>query len=123
MTQFRVRRALATTTILALWIAPAFGQTRTADTYETHIRRLGTSQRFSMPMRNVDDLHAMANRNRTQFNQVLSMAGLSAISSQVLDALTGAPVTETTIQPGTHMEWMAMKRTGTPAIVKNVRWS
>jgi opacity protein-like surface antigen len=123
MTHFRVRRALAATTILALWIAPAFGQTGTANTYETHIRRLGTSQRFSMPMKTVDDLHAMANKNRTQFNQVLSMAGLSAISGQVLDTLTGGPVTETMIQPGTHMEWMAMKRSGTPAVVKNVRWS
>ena len=58
-----------------------------------------------------------------QINQVLSMAGLSAISGQVLDALTGAPMTETTIQPGTHIEWMAMKRAAAPAIVKNARWS
>ena len=123
MTQFRVRRALATTTILALWIAPAFGQTGTANSYETHIRRLGTTQRFSMPMRTIDELHTMANKNRTQFTQVLSLAGLSSISSQVLDALTGGPVTETTIQPGTHIEWMAMKRAGTPAVVKNARWS
>src|SRR5690349_2237072 len=121
MTQLSVRRALAATTILAMWIAPAFGQTRTAGTYETHINRLGTSQRFSMPMRTVDDIHTMVNRNRTQFTQVLSLAGLSSISSQVLDALTGGPVTETMIQPGTHIEWMAMKRAGTPGIVKNAR--
>ena len=123
MTQFRVRRVLAATTVLAMWFVPAFGQTGSADTYETHIRRLGTSQRFSMPMKTVDDLHAMTNRNRTQFTQVLSLAGLSAISGQVLDALTGAPLTETTVQPGTHIEWMAMKRAGTPAVVKNARWS
>jgi hypothetical protein len=72
-----------------------------------------------MPMRTVDELHSMAKMNRTQLNQVLSLAGLSSISGQVIDALTGAPLTETTIQPGTHIEWMAMKRTGTPAIVRN----
>ena len=76
-----------------------------------------------MPMHNVDQLHAMVNKNRPQFTQVLSMASLSGISGQVLDALTIGPVTEMTIQPGTHMEWMAMKRAGKPAIVQNIRWS
>ncbi len=123
MMHFGVRRTLAAAIVLATGIAPAFGQTSAASTYETHIRRLGTSQRFSMPMRTIDELHSMAKMNRTQLNQVLSLAGLSSISGQVMDALTGAPLTETTIQPGTHIEWMAMKRTGTPAIVRNARWS
>jgi hypothetical protein len=126
MTQFGVRRALVAATVLAMWGVPALAQTRTAGTYptrETQILRLGTSERFSMPMRTVDQLHAMVNKNRPQFTQVLSLANLSGISGQVLDALTTGPVTETTIQPGTHMEWMAMKRAGKPAIVQNVRWS
>jgi len=126
MTQFGVRRGLVAATVLAMWVVPAFAQTRTAGTYtprETQITRLGTSQRFSMPMRTVADLRAMVNKNRSQFNQVLSQAGLSDMSAQVLDTLTTGTVTETMIQPGTHMEWMAMKRAGTPAIVKNVRWS
>jgi hypothetical protein len=126
MTQFGVRRALVTATVLTMWVVPALAQTRTAGSYptrETQILRLGTSQRFSMPMHTVDQLHAMANKNRTQFNQVLSLANLSGISGQVLDVLTIGVVTDTTIQPGTHMEWMAMKRVGKPAIVQNVRWS
>jgi len=126
MTQFGVRRALVATTVLTMWVVPALAQTRTAGSYptrETQILRLGTSQRFSMPMHTVDQLHAMVNKNRPQFTQVLSMANLSGISGQVLDALTIGPVTETTIQPGTHMEWMAMKRAGRPAVVQNVRWS
>jgi len=80
MTQFRVRRALVAATVLAMWVVPAFAQTRAAGSYptrETQIRRLGTSQRFSMPMHTVDQLHAMVNKNRTQFNQVLSLASLS----------------------------------------------
>jgi hypothetical protein len=126
MTQFGVRRGLVAATVLAMWVVPAFAQTRTAGTYtphETQILRLGTSQRFSMPMKTIDDLHAMANKNRSQFNQVLSLAGVTDISGQVLDQLTAGNLTETMIQPGTHMEWMAMKRAGTPSIVKNVRWS
>src|SRR4029078_11156036 len=113
MTQFGVRRALVAATVLAMWVVPALAQTRTAGSYptrETQILRLGTSERFSMPMHTVDQLHAMVNKNRSQYTQLLSLASLSGISGQVLDALTIGPVTETTIQPGTHMEWMAMKR-------------
>jgi hypothetical protein len=126
MTQFGVRRALVTATVLTMWVVPALAQTRTAGSYptrETQILRLGTSQRFSMPMHTVDQLHAMSTKNRMQFNQVLSLANLSGISGQVLDILTTGVVSDTTIQPGTHMEWMAMKRAGKPAIVQNVRWS
>src|SRR4029450_840275 len=107
MTQFGVRRALVTATVLAMCVVPALAQTRTAGTYptrETQILRLGTSQRFSMPMHNLDQLHAMGNKTPPQFPQALSPASLSGISGQVLDALTIGPVTETTIQPGTHME-------------------
>ncbi len=126
MTQFGVRRALVATTVLTMWVVPALAQTRTAGSYptrETQILRLGTSQRFSMPMHTVDQLHAMSNKNRMQFTQVLSLANLSGISGPVLDVLTTGVVTDTTIQPGTHMEWMAMKRAGKPAVVQNVRWS
>jgi hypothetical protein len=125
MTQFGVRSAVAAAAVLAMCVVPTFAQTGTTGTYptkETQILRLGTSERFSMPMRNVDQLHTMVNRNREHFTTVLSMAGLSGISGQVFDALAG-PVTETTIQPGTHMEWMAMKRAGKPRIVQNIRWS
>ena len=78
MTQFGVRRGLVTATVLAMWVVPAFAQTRTAGTNptrETQITRLGTSERFSMPMKAVDQLHVMANKNRDQFRQVLSLAG------------------------------------------------
>ena len=64
---------------------------------------------YGMPMHTVDQLHAMANKNRTQFNEVLSLASLSGISGQVLDVLTIGVVTETTIQPGTHMAASAIR--------------
>src|SRR5215471_12272969 len=116
----------ATALVLAMWVVPAFAQSRAAGTHthgETQITRLGTSQRFSMPLRTVDDLHAMVNKNRIQISHVLSQAGLSDVSSQVIETLTARTLTETMIRPGTQMEWMAMKRNGIPTVERHVRWS
>jgi hypothetical protein len=89
---------------------------------ETEIRVLGGPNRFSGPMHSVADLRAMVNTNRTQFANVLAIAGLDNISSQVLDTLTTGNIIETSIAPDTHMEWMALKRSGTPGLLRNVRW-
>jgi hypothetical protein len=87
MTQFGVRSAVAAAAVLAMSVVPTFAQTRTPGTYPTHetqILRLGTSERFSMPMRNPDQLHTMVNKNRDQFNTVLSLAGLSESPARCL---------------------------------------
>src|SRR5215475_3309326 len=89
---------------------------------ETEIRVLGGPNRFSGPMHSVADLRAMVNANRTQFANVLAIAGLDRISTQVLDTLTTGNIIETSVTPGTHMEWMALKRSGTPGLLRNVRW-
>src|SRR5262249_54884181 len=68
-------------------------------------------------------LRTMVNRSRGSLNQALSIAGLSGISGQVMDILTTGAVTETTIRPGTHMEWMAMKRAGVVTVEQNLPWS
>jgi opacity protein-like surface antigen len=73
-------------------------------------------------MHSVADLRAMVNANRTQFANVLAIAGLNNISSQVLDTLTTGNIIETSVAPNTHMEWMALKRSGTPGLLRNVRW-
>jgi hypothetical protein len=128
MKHFGVRRALLGAMVVSMWVVPAFAQTTThpSGSYparETQIKRLGTRQRFSMPMHTTDELRTMVNRNRGPLNQALSVAGLSGLSGQVMDTLSTGAVTETTIQPGTHMEWMAMKRGGVPTITQNIRWS
>jgi len=126
MKHYGVRRALLGAMVLSMWVVPTFAQTHPSGSYparETQIKRLGTRQRFSMPMHTTDELRTMVNRNKGPLNQALSIAGLSGISGQVMDALTSGAVTETTIQPGTHMEWMAMKRAGVPTITQNIRWS
>ena len=56
------------------------------------------------------------------FANVLAIAGLDNISSQVLDTLTTGNIIETSVAPNTHMEWMALKRSGTPGLLRNVRW-
>jgi len=109
-------RATLAAAVLATSVVSASAQR------ETEIRVLGGPNRFSGPMHSVADLRAMVNANRTQFGNVLAIAGLDNISSQVLDTLTTGNIIETSVAPNTHMEWMALKRSGTPGLLRNVRW-
>jgi opacity protein-like surface antigen len=74
-------------------------------------------------MRSVDDLRSMVNTNRNEIGRVFAMVGLSSISGQVLDSLIAGDVTDATITPGTHLQWMALKRSGRPDVLRNVRWA
>jgi opacity protein-like surface antigen len=74
-------------------------------------------------MRNTNDLRAMVNTNRNEIARVFAMVDLASVSSQVIDALVAGNVTDTTVTPGTHMEWMALKRSGRPDVLRNVRWA
>jgi opacity protein-like surface antigen len=116
-----VRRGILATAVFTTLVSAA--ATAAAQTTETQVRALGGPTRFSGPMRNVDDLRSMVNTNRNQLTSVLRMAGLSDISTQVLDTLTTGEITDTSITPGTHMEWMAQKKLGRPDVVRNVRWA
>jgi len=112
-----MRKFLVTAVVLATCGASAFAQS------EYQVRTLGGASRFSAPMRNVDDLRNMANANRTQITTVLTTAGMSQLSGPVLDALTTGRVSDTTIAPSTHFDWMAFKRRGTPVVEFNARWA
>src|SRR5215471_3869488 len=109
---------VVTTAMLATWVTAASAQ----GPRETEVKVLGGAARFSQPMRSVSDLRAMVNTNRNQISSVLALAGLGQLSTQVLDTLTYGNLSDVTVQPDTHLEWMAMKRSGTPSIVRNVRW-
>src|SRR5262245_24267515 len=114
------------TAALAMWVAPAAAQQGATDGYsgrEIEVKKLGGTTRFATPMRGVDDLHSMANTNRDQITRVLNMAGLANATTQILDAMTTGVMSDTTIAPGTHLQWMALKRSGRPDILRNVRWS
>jgi hypothetical protein len=74
-------------------------------------------------MRDVAALKAMANANRSEITRVFSLVGLSDISDKFIDAVTSGDVTDATIGTGTHLDWMALKRRGTPDVLRNVRWA
>src|SRR5262249_24478053 len=117
-----VRVGILVTTVLAMLSAPARAQS-TNGGREIRVSVLGTSNRFRQPMRTVADLRAMANTNRNQIEHVLTMAGLTNISTQVIDTLTAGNVTDTMVTPGSQIKWMAIKRAGRPAVLQNVRWT
>jgi opacity protein-like surface antigen len=85
--------------------------------------RLGGTTRFSQPLRTVDDLHAMVVANRSAIRSVMVMAGYGDVSAQLADGFSVSEVTDTTITPGSRFLFMALKRGGAPAVLRNVRWS
>src|SRR6516162_2233888 len=118
------RKMFAATTILGALVAAAATQgVASAQTRETAIRTLGGPNRFSGPMHSVDDLRTMAAANRTQISSVLSQAGLGDISTSFLNVIATGYVSDTTVAPGTHMDWMALKRAGRASVLHNVRWT
>jgi opacity protein-like surface antigen len=100
-------------------VAPAIAQ----DGTEHQVTRLGGTTRFSQPLRTVDDLRAMFQANRSAIRSVMVMAGYGDVSAQLTDGFTVSEVTDTTITPGSRFLFMALKRGGAPAVLRNVRWS
>src|SRR5262245_54975409 len=118
------RKMFAATTILGALVAAAAAQgVASAQTRETVVRTLGGPNRFSGPMHSADDLKAMINANRTQVTGALSQAGLGDISDKFLDTVASGYISDTTVSPGTHFDFMALKRAGRPGVLRNVRWT
>jgi hypothetical protein len=121
----RFARKKAATIILGTMVATAGiqGIANAGQAREIAVSTLGGPNRFSGPMRGVDDLRAMATTNRTHITAVLGQAGIGDISTQVTNVLATGYISETTVSPGTHFEWMALKRSGRPGVLRNVRWT
>jgi opacity protein-like surface antigen len=113
----------ATTILGTLVFAAATQGVASAQTRETAVRTLGGPNRFSGPMHSADDLKAMINANRTPVTSALSQAGLGDMSDKFLDTVNGGYISDTTVSPGTHFDWMALKRAGRPGVLRNVRWT
>ena len=62
-------------------------------------------------------------RIQTDVRAVLEMDNLGANSAEVNRILGGGMVMETTIAPGTRLEWMALRRAGRPATSRRVQWA
>ena len=120
MRQVRVvRSGVLVATVLGMLVAPAMAQ----DGPEHQVTRLGGTTRFSQPLRTVDDLRAMFQANRSAIRSVMVMAGYGDVSAQLTDGFTVSEVTDTSITPGSRFLFMALKRGGAPAVLRNVRWS
>jgi hypothetical protein len=89
------------------------------------IRRLGGATRFTRPVNTVGELQKMFSQPRiqTDVRAVLEMDNLGANSAEVNRILGGGMVMETTIAPGTRLEWMALRRAGKPATSRRVQWA
>ena len=123
MRQFRVvRSGMLVATVLAMLVAPAIAQDGT-DGREHQVTRLGGTTRFSQPMQTVDDMRAMFQANRSAIRSVMVMAGYGDVASQLTDGFSVSEVTDTTIAPGSRFLFMALKRGGAPAVLRNVRWA
>ena len=61
-------------------------------------------------------------RIQTDVRAVLEMDNLGANSAEVNRILSGGMVMETTIAPGTRLEWMALRRAGRPDTSRRVQW-
>lgn len=117
------RRKIATTVLGTLVATVAVQGIANAQTREVSVSTLGGATRFSGPMHGVEDLRAMAAANRTQITSVLGQAGMSELSTPLLNVLATGYISETTVTPGTRFEWMALKRGGRASLLRNVRWT
>src|SRR6516162_11299449 len=102
------RRKVFATAVLGTLVAAAAAQgVASAQTKETAIRTLGGPNRFSGPMHSVDDLRTMVTSNQAPINSSLSQAGLGDLATQFFNVVATGYVSDTTVAPGTHMDWMA----------------
>jgi hypothetical protein len=65
----------------------------------------------------------MVTTNQSQITSSLQQAGLGDISTAWLNTVNTGYVSDTAVAPGTHMDWMALKRAGRPGVLHNVRWT
>jgi len=98
------------------------------DNYKT-LTMLGGVNRFDQPLKDVKTVQKWIAKKRTQdgLTQVLDKAGLSSLTTSVIDILTKADparLTETEFQPGSTMVWMAFRRGGGSKadVVRNIKW-
>ena len=87
------------------------------------VRVLGGPTRFTAPVRDIPALTRSMSRPNIQrdLSTVLERAGMPILTAQVQNILSNGQVTETTLAPGTVIEWMALRRGG-PNVVRNIRW-
>jgi len=93
---------------------------------QRQVTRLGNpATRFTPPVNSVAALQKTFRSKTTQaaVGTVLDKAGLASLTPQVLAALTEGRVTDTSVEPGTAIRWMALRRGGKPDILLDAVWA
>jgi len=112
--------------VLALVAAIALLGAATDAFAQRKITRLGSpATRFTPP---ISTGAALQKAFKTKANQaavgtVLDKAGLASLTPQVVAALTEGKFTEASVEPGTAIRWMALKRGGKPDILLDAVWA
>lgn len=118
MTQKTVKSVLAVAFLLLLAAAlPATAK-------ETRITRFANPRTaFHLPaLKSGNDARAMLEKRKMDIQVVLQAASAGSIDDLLHAAETGT-FSEGTIQPGTQMPFMALRRKGKPAVLWNVTWA
>ncbi len=116
---------------LALLIGLSLSTLAMAEEEYTDVYRLGRSATRFSPDSAVEfeDFQKQFAHYRTDFEKVLGIAGwtgnVDALFSTVANATEGddGAVRFINAEPGTVLQWMALRRKGEPAIIENVRWA
>jgi len=119
------RRTKVGTTI-ALVAAVALLGAATDALAQRKITRLGSpATRFTPPIASGAALQKAfkTKANVAAVGTVLDKAGLASLTPQVLAALTEGKFTDTSVEPGTAIRWMALKRGGKPDILLDAVWA
>ena len=88
----------------------------------TRVRRLGDPQTafYSPDIKTMDDLKAMLQARREDIRAVVTQAGWRGNPDDLIAALDRGEFSETTIQPGSRMPFMAARKRGRPHAMMDV---
>ncbi len=97
-----------------------------AGAQQHRMTRLGSpATRITPPIKDTAGLQKTfaVPRNQAALSRVLDKAGLTKLTPQVLSAITDGRVTETSVAPGTAIQWMALRRAGKADVVSDAVWA
>jgi hypothetical protein len=88
------------------------------------LRVLGGATRFVPPVNTVEELRRSMSRPEIQrdVDMILDNAGLGSLKVDVRRILSEGQVTDSPLPVGDRMEWMALRRNGTPEISRCLVW-
>ena len=121
-----VRAGLAVLVVFGSALTAAAQQpaTECTDASVRSLRVLGGATRFVPPVNTVDELKRSMSRPEIQrdVDMILDKAGLGSLKADVRRILSEGQVTDTPLPVGDRMEWMALRRNGTPEISRCLVW-